>query len=903
MPGVVLQKTRGPRRVLRHWWWVAYLALLAASHAMTRGPSEFSPDQIPAGVESISIPAQDDDGPVPGRTIRLAWRQWIGQGRVRPIPVILLHGSPGSGGGFAPLAGRLTRLGYRCIAFDLPGFGFSTHDIPRYSILAHARDVLAGMDAMGLERAHVVAWSQGGGVGLNMADLAPDRVASLTLMASIGAQESEGSGSFAFEHAKYAIGWAGLVVGGEAVPHFGLLGPHWFRRSFIRNFWDSDQRPLASIMRRLRMPVLILHGRRDPLVPAWGAELHHRLIPTSRLVMLDASHFLPFEPLDQTTAHLGAFLRRHDDPDAAPIVGYTNLAPVEQMPIAWRAAWTIGWWIRHLPLLGTILAVALLAALFEDATIVLVGALVSFVEVDFGVAFAGIVLGGLIEAGGLWMLGRRFGQEARRLPLIGRFVPRICEIDWRRRLGREPGRVARGGRFLRGFNEASWFAAGLIGLRRPRFVLWGFAALALKVLLGLVLLMILAKALLVPMGDALGWIGLILGLVVLLVAWRALLLTLTWTGRQIIKAKLTRLVRHEFWPTWVFYLPLVPWIMWLGIRHRGLLVFTCVNPGIEHGGGIAGESKAEIQNALPDDAGVLRAIRIDAGDPPGERARRAIDLIRTSTDLGGYPAILKPDVGERGLEVRLVRTDEDVIAYMQRVRRAIVVQRYHPGPCECGVFWMRRPKCVDDAGTHAENDRAGFIYSITRKGFPAITGDGRRTLEQLVRRHRRYRCQARVFKARFAGDWSRVLDEGEVVRLAQSGNHAQGTLFRDGADLVTPELEARIDAIARSFAGVGGRGLDFGRFDLRYESDDLLRRGLGLAIIELNGTTSESTNLYDPRRSIFWAQGVLLRQWAHLYRLGAARRDAGSTPMRFAQLLAMVLVHRRQTRRGAVVSD
>jgi pyruvate dehydrogenase E2 component (dihydrolipoamide acetyltransferase) len=77
------------------------------------------------------------------------------------------------------------------IAPDLPGFGNSTTTIPDYSIRAHARYVLQMMDAMKVDRFHIVGFSLGGGVALNLANLAPERVKSITMLSAIGVQEME----------------------------------------------------------------------------------------------------------------------------------------------------------------------------------------------------------------------------------------------------------------------------------------------------------------------------------------------------------------------------------------------------------------------------------------------------------------------------------------------------------------------------------------------------------------------------------------------------------------------------------------------------------------------------------------------------------------------------------------
>ena len=163
-----------------------------------------------------------------------------------------------------------------------------------------------------------------------MAD-APERVASMTLLGATVTMEAEGTGDWKFERAKYAIGYAALVVAPEAIPHFGFFGSLASRHAFIRNFWDTNLRPMAGVLASVETPTLIVHGRDDILVPAWGAEYHHSLAPNSRLVMLKGGHFLPMrEPyglLGEVVAHLLPFLDRHDRPGVPALVGVADFAP------------------------------------------------------------------------------------------------------------------------------------------------------------------------------------------------------------------------------------------------------------------------------------------------------------------------------------------------------------------------------------------------------------------------------------------------------------------------------------------------------------------------------------------------------------------------------------------------
>jgi hypothetical protein len=107
-------------------------------------------------------------------------------------------------------------------------------------------------------------------------------------------------------------------------------------------------------------------------------------------------------------------------------------------------------------------------------------------------------------------------------------------------------------------------------------------------------------------------------------------------------------------------------------------------------------------------------------------------------------------------------------------------------------------------------------------------------------------------------------------------------MFLDGEALITPELVASIDGIARQTSG-----FYFGRFDIRYSDVDALKAGRGFQIVELNGLLSESTNIYDPNMGFFRAQGILRHQWQWAYRIGQAMRPRGARNPALAEILAV----------------
>ena len=97
--------------------------------------------------------------------------------------LVLLHGQPGSAADWQQVADRLPGT-LDVIAMDRPGYGTSQQ--PAGGFGYGARAVLAELDARGIARAVLVGHSYGGGVALSVAELAPERVEALILLASVG---------------------------------------------------------------------------------------------------------------------------------------------------------------------------------------------------------------------------------------------------------------------------------------------------------------------------------------------------------------------------------------------------------------------------------------------------------------------------------------------------------------------------------------------------------------------------------------------------------------------------------------------------------------------------------------------------------------------------------------------
>lgn len=522
---------------------------------------------------------------------------------------------------------------------------------------------------------------------------------------------------------------------------------------------------------------------------------------------------------------------------------------------------------------------ALSTLLSEDATAIGAGFAVSEGRLPLGVAVAACGLGIYLGDLGLWAAGRLAGPRAFAWRRLAGFREQACRAaGW---VDRHPALAIIGSRFLPGTRLPLYVAAGAEGRRPFAFAVWSLVAVTLWTPLLVGGVAVLGAEIAAPLDR---WIGSGWTVRVLLVAGVFLLLQVL-NRRQgslpRLPAAVERAIRWEFWPGWLFNIPVVLWVAVLGVRYRSLTLFTLANPGIPDGG-FVGESKSAILATLPREWVMPWAVV-----PPGPIAER---LTRLETVLGEnewrLPLVFKPDVGQRGAGVRWIADLTQASRYLSAVTGPVIVQVPHEGPFEAGLFYVRRP-----------SEPVGRLFSVTDKRFPVIEGDGTSTLGTLVDRHSRFRLQADVFRARLGHRWDAVPGAGESVVLGRAGNHCQGTEFLDGRSLVTPALEQRIDAIARSVPG-----FFFGRFDVRYRDRARFMAGEDLAIVELNGVTSEATHIYDSSTSLVRGWATLMRQWAIAVAIGAEHRRRGLRPTRVSTLLRTIWTFAR-TRDVAVVSD
>ncbi|HPF13171.1 MAG TPA: alpha/beta fold hydrolase [Planctomycetota bacterium] len=835
-----------------------WLVLLVASRIYIAKLPAPSP---PEGARAVAVALETAEGPVPGQT-QLHLFEY---GPVDAPKVLLLHGSPGSHHDFDGLKPLFEGKLHVYIP-DLPGFGVLTQRLPDYSTSAHARYLLDWMEQEHIEGLHVVGFSMGGAVALHLWDLAPDRIRSLTLAAGLGVEEWELLGDHALNHALHGLLLGVVHTIDTLVPHFGAFDRFPVGIAHARNFFDSDQRLLRPILERIDVPVQILHGDQDILIPPGAAKEHARIVPQAELLMLPGqNHFLPWTATNELALAVEDFVKRVEA-GAAASRAQADATRIERAQAAFDPRSIPE--VSGFPLALMVLLLALSTLVSEDLTCLAAGWLVSQGRLGFFPAtlgcFVGIVVGDLL----LYILGRVVGRAAlERRPLKRWVRPETLQsaADWLERRGIW---VVFLSRFTPGLRLPTYLLAGAL---RTRFLAFaGFFALASAIwtpaLVGLSAW--LGERLLPRDADLSASL------------WRALpwLIGFWWLlrsvilpsfhhyGRRKLVGRWKRLTEFEYWPTWALYGPLIPYFVWQALRFRSATVFSAANPGME-GGGFAGESKGDILDGFGPNASIAPYLRLDNRQAL-EARMDAIERWQSERGIG-FPLVLKPDVGERGKDVRIVRERETLEQALAACPGPYLIQQYVGGQ-EFGVFYRYDP----------ERDE-GQVVSITEKHLPQVVGDGTRTVGQLVLDDRRAVAMAAAYQRGLGGRWNEIPALGESVRIVEVGTHSRGSIFQNGALHHTPELVRAIDAISRRFRPLAHqpgslRGLCLGRYDLKTPDAEHLRRGEDLHIIELNGVTSEPTHIYDARESLLSAWRTLGRQWRWAFELGAWQRSQGA---------------------------
>ena len=257
----------------------------------------------------------------PDGTVR--WRV-LGSGD----PIVLVHGTPYSSFLWRDIAPALART-RTVFVFDHLGFGQSDQrEGQDLSLAAHARNFALLLDHWELSRPSVVAHDIGGAVALRTLLLEERSYRDLTLFDAVSGGEWErGLFRLILEHAEvfrqlpdYAhealvaghmrhathVGFRPEVLDAYLAPWRGAEGQAAFYRQY-RQIRQADTAAYENLLGGMSLPVRIIWGREDRILPPQYADWLHARIPHAELHWIEgAGHLLQEDAPGQLSAYLTA---------------------------------------------------------------------------------------------------------------------------------------------------------------------------------------------------------------------------------------------------------------------------------------------------------------------------------------------------------------------------------------------------------------------------------------------------------------------------------------------------------------------------------------------------------------------------------------------------------------------
>ena len=322
------------------------------------------------------------------------------------------------------------------------------------------------------------------------------------------------------------------------------------------------------------------------------------------------------------------------------------------------------------------------------------------------------------------------------------------------------------------------------------------------------------------------------------------------------KKNIAKLYQWEYWPSYMFYIPNIPFALFHAIKAKNLVFYTAVNPSISNSG-IGTESKFETLKLIPE-----AYIPLTVFHKNGSSTNHTLHELK----LKGieYPIIAKPDIGFRGLLVQKIDSESALLNYIQKYPIDIILQEFLKESNECGVFFQRHPQ-----------ETKGVITSITLKEFLHVTGNGYNTVLELIEKHSRAKMYLKLIRENPQINFDQILGLGIKLQLSDIGNHSKGTQFINGNHLISSQLEAAFNQLNKQIDG-----WYYGRLDIKYNSIEDLEKG-HFKIIELNGILAEPTHIYDATKiSYLKALKEMRTHWRNLYIIARYNHETKQIPYR-----------------------
>ena len=336
-----------------------------------------------------------------------------------------------------------------------------------------------------------------------------------------------------------------------------------------------------------------------------------------------------------------------------------------------------------------------------------------------------------------------------------------------------------------------------------------------------------------------------------------------------------QITNWEAWPFKLIYAPLVPVWSWYMLKSGAVWFFTPSNPKITFGG-MDGEPKKEMYDLLPKNLYPKTFTIV-----PQQNFNTILDRLQ---NMGiNYPFIVKPEVGCQGILFRKIDKEEDLKYYHSKVPVEYMIQEMVNYPMEVSVFYIRHPKASKGMVT-------GFLHKIPLQ----VTGNGKETLEQLIKQHPKGLLRMDEMYSKHKNRWDEIIPAGEKYMLSYAANHNRGAHFVDLKEHIDDNLVAIFDEISLSIDD-----FFYGRYDIMCTNVEDLKNGKNFTILEYNGCGAEPNHFYDTGYTLLGAYREILKHWKALYGICKYNRQQGIKPWTFQKgriFMAETKVHFKMIR-------
>jgi D-alanine-D-alanine ligase-like ATP-grasp enzyme len=210
--------------------------------------------------------------------------------------------------------------------------------------------------------------------------------------------------------------------------------------------------------------------------------------------------------------------------------------------------------------------------------------------------------------------------------------------------------------------------------------------------------------------------------------------------------------------------------------------------------------------------------------------------------------IVKPNVGLKGFKVFKIGNEGELEAFFEDndvKKREWLLQEYLNHDKEFSVLFYRYPK-----------EQKYGVSSFIEKTYPAVTGDGMKSLKTLIDQYNNpFLIKKDVYK-RLSDELETIPKKGDTIILDFIGNYGRGAKFHSKMEYVSEEMCSMLSTLFQK-----ADGLNFFRIDLKSNSIDDFLKGK-FKVLEINGMKSEPLHIYDAESTFFDNSKIIKEHWS-----------------------------------------